>query len=100
MFHFFGIDIGYASKPDEPVKGLDFMPAYENIICRNIISGRNYSGIHLSDESYCNDVFDNVILDSDKFAIENHSTLFNSIMNNNSNRGNLDVYLEQTTKKK
>lgn len=100
MFHFFGVDIGFASKPDEPVKGLDFTPSYENVICRNTISGDNYSGIHLADGSYCNDVFDNVVMDASKFAIENHSIMFNSIMNNNADKGNLDVYLEQTSGKK
>ena len=35
-FHFFGIEIGHESTPDEPVKGLDFTASYENIVCRNI----------------------------------------------------------------
>lgn len=81
-FHFFGIEVGHASTPDEPVKGLDFTASYENIICRNIVTGRNYAGVFLADGSYCNDVFDNTILHSEWFAIECHSTQFNSMLNN------------------
>lgn len=81
-FHFFGIEIGYASTPDQPVKGLDFTPGYENIICRNVITGSDYSGIYLAEESYCNDVFDNVVMGSQFFSIECRSNLFNSIVNN------------------
>ena len=29
IFHFFGIEIGHESTPDEPVKGLDFTASYE-----------------------------------------------------------------------
>lgn len=81
-FHFFGIEIGHASTPDQPVKGLDFTASYENIVCRNVVSGNNYSGIYLAEESYCNDVFDNVIMGSQFFSIECRSNLFNSIVNN------------------
>lgn len=82
-FHFFGVEIGYASTPDQPVKGLDFTASYENIICRNVITGNNYSGLYMAEECYCNDVFDNVILGSQFFAIECKSNQFNSIVNNN-----------------
>lgn len=82
-FHFFGVEIGYASTPDQPVKGLDFTASYENIICRNVITGSNYSGIYMAEECYCNDIFDNVILGSQIFSIECKSNMFNSIVNNN-----------------
>ena len=91
-FHFFGIEIGHASTPDEPVIGLDFTASYENIICRNVVTGPDYAGIFLEIESYCNDVFDNVIMGSEKFAIECHSTLFNSIVNNTLNQEVLNLY--------
>lgn len=78
-FHFFGIEVGHASTPDEPVKGLDFTASYENIVCRNIVTGSNYAGVFLAEGSYCNDVFDNTILGSEWFAIECHSTMFNSM---------------------
>ena len=81
-FHFFGIEIGHESTPDEPVKGLDFTASYENIVCRNIVTGSNYAGVFLAAESYCNDVFDNTILGSEWFAIECHSKMFNSMLNN------------------
>ena len=81
-FHFFGIEIGHESTPDEPVKGLDFTASYENIVCRNIVTGSNYAGVFLAVESYCNDVFDNTILGSEWYAIECHSNMFNSMPNN------------------
>ena len=57
-FHFFGIELGHAKTPDEPVKGLDFTADYENIVARNVVTGSNYSGIYLGEDSYCNDIFD------------------------------------------
>lgn len=92
-FHFFGIEIGHASTPDEPVIGLDFTASYENIVCRNVVTGADYSGIFLAEDSYCNDVFDNIIMNSEKFAIECHSTLFNSIVNNIMNQDVLNLYV-------
>ena len=89
-FHFFGIEIGHAKTPDEPVKGLDFTADYENIICRNIVSGSHYAGVFLAEDSYCNDIFDNVIMNSELFSIENHSTKFNSRVNNTKNKADLD----------
>ena len=91
-FHFFGIEIGHASTPDEPVIGLDFTASYENIVCRNVVTGPDYAGVFLEIESYCNDVFDDVIMGSEKFAIECHSTLFNSIVNNTLNQEVLNLY--------
>lgn len=91
-FHFFGVEIGHASTPDEPVKGLDFTASYENIVCRNIVTGSNYAGVFLAEGSYCNDVFDNTILNSEWFAIECHSTLFNSMPNNIMDQEVLNLY--------
>ena len=91
-FHFFGIEVGHASTPDEPVKGLDFTASYENIVCRNIVTGSNYAGVFLAEGSYCNDVFDNTILGSEWFAIECHSTMFNSMPNNTMDQEVLNLY--------
>ena len=91
-FHFFGIEIGHESTPDEPVKGLDFTASYENIVCRNIVTGSNYAGVFLAVESYCNDVFDNTILGSEWYAIECHINMFNSMPNNIMDQEILNVY--------
>ena len=91
-FHFFGIEIGHESTPDEPVKGLDFIASYENIVCRNIVTGSNYAGVFLAVESYCNDVFDNTILGSEWYAIECHSNMFNSMPNNIMDQEILNLY--------
>lgn len=91
-FHFFGIEIGHESTPDEPVKGLDFTASYENIVCRNIVTGSNYAGVFLAVESYCNDVFDNTILGSEWYAIECHSNMFNSMPNNIMDHEILNLY--------
>lgn len=85
----FGIELGYASADDDAV-GLDFTPDYENIISRNIVSGKHYSGIFLADGDYCNDLIDNVIMDAVNFSIENHSGYFNSAVGNTINGTNLD----------
>lgn len=82
QFHFFGIELGYAQEPDEPVVGMDFTTDYENIICRNIITGNHYSGVFFAEETYCNDLFDNVIMDSEMFSVECLSDKFNSVVGN------------------
>ena len=91
-FHFFGIEIGHESTPDEPVKGLDFTASYENIVCRNIVTGSNYAGVFLAVETYCNDVFDNTIIGSEWYAIECHSNMFNSMPNNIMDQEILNLY--------
>lgn len=93
-YHGFGIELGHASTPDEPVKGLDFTADYENILARNIISGHHYSGIYIGEDCYCNDLIDNVILDCTQFSIENFSSYFNSAVGNNTNVGTLSFTLE------
>jgi parallel beta-helix repeat protein len=86
-FHFFGIELGSAIA-DVEASDMDFTPDYENIICRNTISGNHYSGIFVGDEGYVNDIFDNVIMESQMFAIEDISLRFNSIVNNVSDADN------------
>lgn len=86
----YGIELGYASKPDVPFKGLDFTADYENIIARNTISGFHYSGIFLAEEDYCNDLIDNIVMDGTMFCIENHSQYFNSAVGNTVNGDNLE----------
>lgn len=81
IFHGFGVELGYAAEPDEPVVGLDFTPDYENIIARNVITGAHYAGIHLAVDTYCNDLIDNVIQDAG-YAVENASAYYNSAVGN------------------
>lgn len=94
-FHGFGIEFGHASTPDEPVVGLDFTADYENIAARNVISGKHYSGIFFAEGSYCNDLIDNVVMDSEMFSVENHSQFYNSSVGNTANVGTLDYGLNQ-----
>ena len=94
-FHGFGIEFGHASDPDEPVIGLDFTADYENIAARNVISGGHYAGIFLAEGSYCNDLIDNVVMDSEFYSVENHSHLYNSSVGNTVNRDALNYGLNQ-----
>lgn len=80
-FHFFGIELGSAVA-DVEAADMDFTPDFENILCRNIISGNHYSGVFIGENCYVNDVFDNVIMEPQMFAVEAISTKFNSIINN------------------
>jgi len=91
VFHFFGIEIG-AALADVESTDMDFTPDYENIICRNVISGDHYSGVFIGEECYVNDVFDNVIMEPQMFAIEAISLKFNSIVNNLSNANSRNEY--------
>ena len=81
QFHFFGVELGWAAA-DEAVNNLDFTPEYENIVCRNMITGTHYAGIFLSEGTYINDFFDNIIMDATHWAIESLTDQFNSIVNN------------------
>lgn len=92
-FHFFGIELG-AAIPDELVADMDFTSDFENIVCRNIISGDHYSGIFLGTDCYVNDIFDNVIMEPQMFAIECISVKFNSMLNNFSNAPVRNEYKE------
>jgi len=80
-FHFFGVELGYASA-DYELDNLDIKPEYENIICRNMITGKHYAGIFLAEEVYINDFFDNVILDATDWSMESLSLEYNSTLNN------------------
>ena len=93
-YHGFGVELGHASEPDEPVKGLDFTADYENIVARNVISVHHYSGIYIAQDDYCNDLIDNVIMDCEQFSVENFSDYFNSAVGNNTNVGTLNFQLQ------
>ncbi len=93
VFHFFGIEAG-AAVADVESKDMDFTPDYENIICRNSITGDHYSGIFVGENCYVNDIFDNVIMEPQMFAVEAISVRFNSIVNNLSNAGIRNEYRE------
>lgn len=80
LFHFFGIELGSASAGAE--KGLDFVPCYENIICRNIIDGNHWSGVYIGENGYVNDIFDNIIIGTEMYSIESVSVMVNSMNNN------------------
>ena len=83
-YHFFGIELGSALA-DVEATDMDFTPDFENIICRNVISGNHYSGVFIGEDGYVNDIFDNIVIGPQMFAIEAISSKFNSIINNFSN---------------
>lgn len=87
LFHFFGIELGTAIPDVGDLHGaaIDYAPCFENIIARNTITGDHYSGVFISTDGYCNDIFDNIIMDCGWFSIEAISAKFNSIVNNTSN---------------
>ena len=93
-FHGFGVELGHASTPDEPVIGLDFTADYENIVARNVITGAHYSGIFMGEDNYCNDLIDNVIMDCEAFSVENFSVYYNSAVGNCTNIGTLNMELQ------
>ena len=86
-FHFFGIELGtaVADEKDKHAKVIDYAPSFENIVARNTISGNHYAGVFISTDGYCNDIFDNIIMDCGWFSVEAISAKFNSIVNNFSN---------------
>lgn len=86
ILNFYGIELGAGSHGMENV-GVDYTADYENIICKNIISGKHCSGIFVDEECYINDIFDNVVMDSEIYGIEAVSLKFNSIVNNTTNCG-------------
>lgn len=83
---FYGIALRSDFSENENGK-MGYTPNYENIICRNIVSGNYCAGIFIDKECYINDVFDNVVMDSRNFGIEVISLKFNSIANNITNCG-------------
>ena len=80
-FSFFGVELG-AAEADAPAENLDFEPDYENIICRNMITGHHYAGIYMAKGSFINDLFDNSIFDVTTWSIESETDEFNSCLNN------------------
>lgn len=95
MFHFFGIELGAAAGDVNGANtAASFMPDYENIICRNNITGNHYSGIFVGEECYVNDIFDNVIMEAQMFAVEAISKKYNSIVNNMSSAGIRNEYVK------
>lgn len=91
VYHRYAIEVGAKTEEDSN-ENIDLTPSYENIICRNNISGNHYSGVFIDEGCYVNDVFDNIIMGSQTFAIEAISDMFNSIVNNTSNSGVLNTY--------
>jgi parallel beta-helix repeat protein len=91
-FHFFGIELGFAGG-DTSSDSIDFTADFENIICRNMITGPHYSGIFLAEECYVNDMFDNTILNCEHFSMECLSNKYNSSLNNYSDRPSRGIWL-------
>ena len=83
-FHFFGIELGAATL-DVPSEELDGSPSRGNIVFSNTIRGNHYSGIFFAPGSDQNDVFDNVIMDAQKWALESVIPTPNSSLNNLTN---------------
>ena len=81
-YHFYGVELGFAAQPDEPVKGLDFFPSNENKVLNNYIDGSHYAGIFLAVGCKNNTITGNTILNSLNMAIEDISRAKNTIENN------------------
>lgn len=96
QFHFFGIELGYAAKPDYETVMLDFSACFENIICRNIITGEHYAGIFIAEECYINDFYDNVIMDAVFWSMESLSGKYNATSNNLSDISSRGIDLSNT----
>ena len=92
-FHQYAIEVGAEAK-DDSTENIDIAPGYENIICRNSISGNYHSGIFIDKGCYVNDVFDNIIMGAQVFSIEAVSDMFNSIVNNTANTNAVNEYDE------
>lgn len=86
---------GRMNQTDEDSEGMDFAGDYENIICRNTISGNHYSGVFIGECGYVNDVFDNVIMQPKMFSVEAISPMFNSIVNNISDKDIRNEYVSE-----
>jgi parallel beta-helix repeat protein len=91
IFHFFGIEMGFAEEPDMEVIGMDFTPDYENIICNNMIVGEHYAGIFLQEGTYGNDIYNNCVVSQGDWALEDHSKTTNNIHDNVTIGENLTV---------
>jgi len=84
IYHFFGIELGSAPL-DFPDETLDYTPSRGNIVFSNTIRGSHYAGIFFAAGSDLNDVFDNVIMDAQHWALESVLPMANSSLNNLTN---------------
>ncbi|HVW07170.1 MAG TPA: right-handed parallel beta-helix repeat-containing protein [Bryobacteraceae bacterium] len=80
-FHFFGVELGAAAL-DATSDELDSTPSRGNMVFSNDIRGSHYSGIFFDAGSDLNDVFDNVIIDAEQWALESVEPMANSSLNN------------------
>ncbi len=83
-FHFFGIELGAAAL-DAPSAELDGGPSRGNIVFSNTVRGPHYAGIFLAHGSDQNDIFDNVVMDAQHWALESVEPQANSSLNNLTN---------------
>jgi parallel beta-helix repeat protein len=79
----YGIELQCLKPEEKDIQ--DTRPEYENIIARNLISGAHYSAIYFADNTYCNDLIDNMIMDCQNYAVESYTEFFNSSVGNNAN---------------
>lgn len=79
---FFGVEIGGA-RADGPVPDLDFLPSAGNIVYGNEITGGHYSGIQFCSDCEPNDVFDNMIVRPQHWAIEQNKRDGRNVFTNN-----------------
>jgi hypothetical protein len=84
VFHFFGIELG-AATGNPPSTDLDYTPSRGNIVFSNPTRGPHYSGIFFDFGSDLNDVFDNVIMDAENWALESVEVMDNNSLNNLTN---------------
>jgi hypothetical protein len=83
-FHFFGIELGAAAL-DSASDELDATPSRGNVMFSNAIRGNHYSGIFFADGSDQNNIFDNVIMDAQPWALEAFRPMPNNSLNNLTN---------------
>ncbi|HEY3839029.1 MAG TPA: right-handed parallel beta-helix repeat-containing protein [Bryobacteraceae bacterium] len=83
-YHFFGIELG-AAPGNPPSADLDYTPSRGNIVFCNPTRGPHYSGIFFDFGSDLNDVFDNVIMDAEYWALESIAVMDNNSLNNLTN---------------
>jgi hypothetical protein len=88
LFHFFGIELGFASPDgpsDAPFIDLDFAPSRGNEIFANNIRGGHYSGIFFAERSDQNTLFDNTIFGATDWGMESVVAQRNITLNNLTN---------------
>lgn len=82
--HFFGIELGLAQIDSTPHSSQS-VPARGNLIFSNLVRGPHYSGIFFGDGSDENTVFDNVVMDCSRWALEASRPMPNFTVNNLTN---------------